>query len=135
MIINALIIALIVFFIKATTWKGHIFEGIDIFLQQILTKDNWRRNAAPPFKKEPMKIYKPLIGCNICMTPWWGFVIYTIAHYNLIPGFEPYTFWRVLLTLFIAGGISALFNLIGQLNAHIERTGNKLTKLIEDLYS
>lgn len=119
MIENAIILAVIVFFIKATTWKGHIFEQVDTFFQIVLTKDNWRSGSGPN-KKNPMKIYKPIIGCNLCMTPWWGFAIYTLGHYKHIPGFEVYEFWRIIFTLFIAGGFAAVLLLLNKLVQNIK---------------
>lgn len=59
--VNSLIIALLVLFIHATTWEGHIFEGV--------------KKIIPP---DAGDFYKPIYGCPICMTPWWGSVIYLI---------------------------------------------------------
>lgn len=58
MIEQAIIIALIVLFLHATTWDGHIFEGI----RKLVDEDS--------------KISKPIYNCPICMTPWWGTLIY-----------------------------------------------------------
>ena len=55
----ALIIAFIVYFLKATTWKGMIFYELAEKLE------HW-----------PEFIRKPLYECPVCMTPWWGIVIY-----------------------------------------------------------
>lgn len=60
MVVNALIIAMIVLFIHSTTWEGMIFEGIKKLI------------------KPEGKLYKPIYGCPICMTPWWGTLIYLI---------------------------------------------------------
>lgn len=57
---NALIISLIILFIHSTTWEGMIFENIKKII-----------------KPEGM-IYKPIYGCPICMTPWWGSLLYWI---------------------------------------------------------
>lgn len=60
MITNALIISLIVLAIHSFTWEGMIFEPIKKII-----------------KPEGM-LYKPIYGCPICMTPWWGTLIYLI---------------------------------------------------------
>lgn len=58
MITISIIIASIVLFIHACTWEGMIFEGVKKII-----------------KPEGM-LYKPIYGCPICMTPWWGSLIY-----------------------------------------------------------
>lgn len=57
---NTLTIAMMVLFLQACSWEGHIFGGI--------------RKYIPPVGKW----YKPLYGCAICMTPWYGSVFYWI---------------------------------------------------------
>jgi len=57
---NMLYITLIVIFIHACTWQGMILEKVRTII-----------------KPEGM-IYKPIYGCPICMTPWWGTLIYWI---------------------------------------------------------
>lgn len=47
-----------VLFLHATTWDGMIFEKIKDYI-----------------KPEGM-LYKPIYGCPICMTPWWGSILY-----------------------------------------------------------
>ncbi|MCD8740875.1 hypothetical protein LT679_09710 [Mucilaginibacter roseus] len=60
MLEHALIIALIVLFIHACSWKGMIFDGIKKIV-------------------EPKgSLYKPLYGCPICMTPYYGTIIYLL---------------------------------------------------------
>lgn len=86
MIINAITISLIVLFIHATSWTGHIFEGIKKVI------------------KPEGKLYKPIYGCPICMTPWWGSAIYWLLY-----GFG-ITDW--LVTIFTAAGFSVLWVLL-----------------------
>jgi len=86
MVINALIISLIVLFIHATTWDGHIFAGIKKLI------------------KPEGKLYKPVYGCPICMTPYYGTAIYW-----LIYGFG-IADWTV--TVGAAAGFSVLWVLI-----------------------
>ena len=83
MLTASLIIALIVLFIHSTTWEGHIFESI-----KDIIKPEW-------------KISKPIYGCPICMTPWWGSIIYWLCIGISIPH------W--LLTVGAAAGFSVLF--------------------------
>jgi hypothetical protein len=86
MIATALIISLIVLFLHATTWDGHIFEGIKKVIKPV------------------GKIYKPIYGCPICMTPWWGSIIYLLF---FKVGFEHW-----LLTIGTASGFSVLWVLV-----------------------
>ncbi len=83
MIENSLIIALIILFLHATTWDGHIFNGI----RKLIDEDK--------------KISKPIYNCPICMTPWWGTLIYGLFfHIGWLD-------W--LLTIGAAAGISVIF--------------------------
>src|SRR5688572_7238366 len=79
MIENAFIIAMIVLFLHATTWEGMIFDGIKNF-------------------NIPGWIRKPLYSCPICMTPWWGTLLYWIFFHGSLCG------W--LLTVGAASGIN-----------------------------
>lgn len=82
-LITAIVIALIILFLHATTWEGHIFNGI--------------RKVIKP----KGMLYKPIYGCPICMTPWWGSLIFWIfVGGNIIE-------W--LFIIFTAAGISVLF--------------------------
>src|SRR5688572_13435545 len=58
---NSLVITAIVLFIHATTWDGMIFEKVKDLI-----------------KPEGM-LYKPIYGCPICMTPWYGTAIYWLT--------------------------------------------------------
>lgn len=49
----AFIISMIINAINVCFWEGHIFEAIGD-------------------KFEDYKIWKPIAGCIVCMTPWWG---------------------------------------------------------------
>lgn len=79
---NSLIIALIILFLHATTWDGHIFSGIRKLIDEEST------------------ISKPIYNCPICMTPWWGTAIYWIF-FNI-----SVTDW--LLTVGAAAGLSVI---------------------------
>ncbi len=89
MITQALAIAMIILFLHATTWDGHIFEGIRKYID------------------EDKKISKPIYNCPICMTPWWGSLIYFL----LMPYGDMATWqgWQsYLLTIGAAGGMSVI---------------------------
>lgn len=86
---QALIISFIVLFIHATTWEGHIFEGVKKII------------------KPEGKLYKPIYGCPICMCPWWGTVLYLIL-FN-----ESFKDW--FITIGAAAGLSVLYVLLIQI--------------------
>ena len=98
MITSAFIIAFIVYFIKATTWKGMIFHGV-------IEKLNWL----------PKKLRKPLFECPICMTPWWGVAIYLIGYYAGLEEFNELSFRRLIFTVFAAAGINTLFLILNKI--------------------
>jgi hypothetical protein len=79
---RALIIAMIVLFLHACSWRGMIFSGIKKII-------------------EPKgHLYKPLYGCPICMTPWYGTIIYLLFfHISLADG---------VLTVAAASGFNVL---------------------------
>jgi hypothetical protein len=82
MIENSLVIALIIFFLHATTWDTHIFSGI----RKLISEDSM--------------ISKPIYNCPICMTPWWGSLIYWL--------FFAHSFTDWLLTVGAAAGLSVI---------------------------
>lgn len=56
----------------------------------------------------PEKLYKPLIGCPVCMTPWWGTLIILVAHYLRIEGFFDIRLQTIIFTVFTAAGINTI---------------------------
>lgn len=79
---QALIIALIVLFVHACSWQGMIFEGIKKVI------------------KPEGSLYKPIYGCPICMTPYYGTVIYLLFfNISIADG---------LLTVAAASGLSVI---------------------------
>ena len=82
MIEHAFIIAMIVLFIHACSWQGLIFEGIKKLI------------------KPEGHIYKPIYGCPICMTPYYGTIIYLL--------FFRLSFTDWLLTIGTAAGMSVI---------------------------
>lgn len=99
MIIQALIISLLVLFIHATTWKGMINEWVKRFI------------------KPKTMLHKPVYGCPICMSPYWGTGLYW-----LIYGFS----WQGwLLVVFTAAGISVLYVLLIDIKGYLKPKKNK----------
>jgi len=92
-----------VLFLNATTWEGQIFEEVA----------NWLDTKLPEW------ISKPLYGCPICMTFWWGFAA-MIALYKM--KLIEYNWFQVILIVFCAAGINAF---IVNLNNYIEKAGTK----------
>lgn len=98
MIEQAFIIAFIVYFLKATTWKGMIFY-------QPKEKLKWL----------PSFIRKPFFECPICMTPWWGIVVYLLAHFSDLPEFEELSLARLIFTVLVSSGINTVILLINKI--------------------
>lgn len=63
----------------------------------------------------PEKLRKPLYECPICMTPWWGVLIYLIGHYAGLSEFEELRFWRVIFTVFTAAGINTILLIVNKM--------------------
>ena len=97
----AAMIAFIILFLHACTWEGMIFEDIKKYI------------------KPEGKLYKPIYGCPICMTPWWGTIIYWI--------FFHVSFINWLLVVGTASGISVVFVVLLAL-----REAAIVTKKLED---
>ena len=97
MIELSILIAFAVLFLNATTWEGQIFEDVA----------NWLDTKLPEW------ISKPLYGCPICMSFWWGSFAYIVYE-----GVEI----EMILVVFAAAGINAF---IVNLNNYIEKAGTK----------
>lgn len=83
-------VALIVFFIHSLFWEGMILSFIAETLFEI-----------------PTFIKKPLFECVICMTPWYGLVIYFFcARLSAWDG----SVFSVVITLLVASGINAVLS-------------------------
>ena len=63
----------------------------------------------------PEVVRKPLYECPICMTPWWGIIIYLVGHYAGMPEFSELTIQRILFTVFTAAGINTIFLIINRI--------------------
>ncbi|HUQ97171.1 MAG TPA: hypothetical protein VM010_05870 [Chitinophagaceae bacterium] len=114
MLTSAFIIAFIVYFIKATTWKGMIFHGV-------IEKLNWL----------PKKLRKPLFECPICMTPWWGVAIYLVGYYSGLEEFNELSFRRLIFTVFAAAGINTLFLILNKIYDTLATHEKKEEKPVE----
>jgi hypothetical protein len=97
MILHAFIISAIVCFIFVCfNWEGMIFEQVGAWMEV----------------KIPEKLFKPLIGCPICMSPWWGIAIMAIFYWTGVwPVPHPV---EIIATQFIAGFWSTLFVIAGK---------------------
>jgi hypothetical protein len=89
----ATIIAFAVLFIHYTMQEEEIFGFVQVWLAPLINK-----------------IKKPLIGCPICMTPWWGSLIIWIG--ILCNAWIPPTVFEWLMILAIAGGINTVLTKI-----------------------
>ena len=63
----------------------------------------------------PEGLRKPLYECPICMTPWWGIIIYLVGHYVGMHEFSELTIQRILFTVFTAAGINTIFLIINKI--------------------
>jgi hypothetical protein len=66
--------------------EGEIFESLGKFLEKHL----------------PKKLHQPVFECNVCMTPWYGSVMYWIIYGH---GWEDWLF-----TIFMAMGLQIVLN-------------------------
>ena len=82
MLQQAVVIALVIMFLNATTWEGMIFHGI--------------RKLIDP----EAAISKPIYNCPICMGPWWGTLIYILFFHE--------SFKSYLLTVGAASGLCVI---------------------------
>jgi hypothetical protein len=98
MLQQAFIIAFIVYFIKATTWKGMIFY-----------------RPKEKLKGLPSFIRKPVYECPICMTPWWGVVVYLAGYFSGLEEFGQLSFARVFFTVLVSSGINTVILLINKI--------------------
>lgn len=62
MLAASLIIALIVLSIHYTMQEGEIFSKLG----------DWFNNNLPE------QIHQPVFECNVCMTPWYGSIVYVL---------------------------------------------------------
>lgn len=88
MIENALITALFVLFLNASTWEGMIWHK----------ESEWLQGRFPEW------VLKPIYSCPICSGFWWAIVIQLILGVEFGVGF--------VLTPFITGGMGVVSVLI-----------------------
>lgn len=87
MITEALIISLLVLSIHYTMQEGEIFGALG----------KWFENTLH------YQIHQPVFECNVCMTPWYGSVIYV-----LIWGVN----WQWPVVVIVAMGLNIIYNRI-----------------------
>lgn len=104
MMSNSFAIALIVFFIHACYQEEMIFHWAAKWFEEIL----------------PEFLHKPVFSCPICMTPYYGAVIYLFATMSGVKGFESIHIPTMLFTLLVASGFSTLFVYLLRLVESIE---------------
>jgi len=85
MIEAAVIISLLVLSIHYTMQEGEIFGGLGKWFEKTM----------------PHQLHQPLFECNVCMTPWYGSVLYV-----LIYGVS----WQWPVVIITAMGLSILYN-------------------------
>lgn len=85
MLVHSVIISLIVLAIHYTMQYGEIFGKLG----------NWFANNLPP------SIHQPVFDCNVCMTPWYGSVLYVIIY-----GVN----WQWPIVVISAMGLNVLYN-------------------------
>lgn len=95
---NALFIAYAVFFLNVIfNWQGQIFDKLGEWLDERL----------------PEYISKPLYGCPICMSIWWGVAFQYVMYLNGVEGYGN-AFVPIFLTAMCAGGINVINVVIGK---------------------
>jgi len=88
MLNNAILCSLTILFCFSAFQPGAIFGKVGIWIEIEMTT-----------------IYKPLIGCLYCMSPWWGLA------YSFI--FLDYGLKDTIQFIFVVGGINVLVYHIG----------------------
>jgi hypothetical protein len=92
MLEQSVIISLLILAIWFTMQEEQIFGRLGLFLEKYL----------------PEQIHKPVFGCPVCMTPWYGTVLYWMIPW----GRTGITFyadpWQWVITVITAMGINVL---------------------------
>jgi hypothetical protein len=116
MIENAILISFLVYFLKVTTWEGMIFEKVGAFTERVLG-EYWN---------------KPVLGCPICMTPWWGSGVYLAAHFLGIPGFEDARVQMIVMTVLVAAGFSSVVLMFNKMYDEAKDSEKLIEKKLEN---
>src|SRR5687767_9357574 len=98
MLTNIVILSLIIYFVKASTWPGMILEKVGVWVEDTLG-EYWS---------------KPVIGCPVCMGPWWGTVLYLLAHFLEIQGFEDIRAQTIIFTVFSVAGLNTVILMLNK---------------------
>lgn len=106
---QVLLIAFAVYFIHATFWPEQIFGKLAEWLE------SWM----------PEKLTMPLFNCPICMTPWWGTLIYWVCHWLDIALFADVRWPVIILTVFAGAGLNTIL-------LQVNRIANVMNEWYED---
>lgn len=93
MIEKATIIALIVLSIYYSMQEGEIFEGLGKWFEKHL----------------PERIHPAVFACNVCMTPWYGSVLYWIIPWEKV-GIMSSTLIQWPIVIIVAMGLNIVIN-------------------------
>ncbi len=88
---RAPIIALLVLAIWYTFQEGEIFGFVSYYGDNL-----------------PDKLQQPIFGCNVCMTPWWGSLIYWVLHF--LGFWDGKSIVVGIITVIVGMGINAAIN-------------------------
>lgn len=95
MIEQAVIISLIVLSIHYTMQEGEIFGGLG----------RWFENNLP------YQIHPAVFDCNVCMTPWYGSVLYWVIPWQKV-SIPPATIELWPVVIIVAMGLGIMYNRI-----------------------
>lgn len=93
MLEKSLIIALLVLSIHYTMQDGEIFEGLGKWLERHL----------------PEQIHPAVFACNVCMSPWYGSVLYWVIPWQKI-GVMSSTLVQWPVVIIVAMGFNIVIN-------------------------
>jgi len=88
-----IIIALLVLSIHYTMQDGEIFEGLGKWFERNL----------------PERIHPPVFACNVCMSPWYGSLLYWIIPWQKI-GLQESTLIGWPVAIIVAMGFNIVIN-------------------------
>lgn len=93
MLEKSLIISLLVLSIHYTMQEGEIFEGLGKWFEKVL----------------PGKLHPPVFACNVCMTVWYGTLLYWLIPWQKLNlTVSNWLEWPVVII--VAMGINIVIN-------------------------
>lgn len=93
MIEKSLIIALLVLSIWYTMQEGEIFEGLGKWFERVL----------------PEQIHPAVFACNVCLSPWYGTVLYWLIPWEKV-GIQESTLIGWPVAIIVAMGFNIVIN-------------------------